>query len=182
MKKKILFIAGLLLCLGYYGASAQETPDVKVPGTYYQDNVINNYVGTWKWTNGTDEFTIVLVKKKRVLDTYSVDILSGGYRYVKNGVEQINTLSDVNIDVNAPNNGSIVSLRSIVREGNEIDFIFYDRGNGNRGRVSVVITSMGNTYSMTWELSGAGAIVLLPGDPVPPEGYSVPEDAVLIKQ
>jgi len=181
MKKKILLIAGLLLCLGYYGAMAQETPDIKVPGAYYQDNVINNYVGTWKWTSGTDEFIIVLVKKKRNLSKYSVDILSGGYRYVKNGVEQVNTLSDVNIDVNAPN-GTLVSLRSNVRDGNIIGFVFYDKGNGNRGGVRAAITPTSNTYSMTWMLSGRGTVALLPGDPAPPEGFTVPTDVVLVKQ
>jgi len=181
MKKKILLIAGMLLCIGYYGASAQETPDVKVPGTYYQDNVINNYVGTWKWTNGTDEFTIVLVKKKCNLEDYSVDVLSGGYRYVKNGVEQVNTLNDVNIDINAPD-GPIASLESNVREGNIISFLFDDRGNGNEGYVRAVITPMGNTYSMTWKLSGDGLVFVLPGDPPPPEGFTVPVKVVLVKQ
>jgi len=181
MKRKILLIAGLLLCMGYYEAVAQETPAVKVPGTYYQDNVINNYVGTWKWTNGADEFTIVLVKKKSILSKHSVDVLSGGYRYVKNGVEQVNTLDDVGLDINAPN-GPFASLESNARMGNIIGFIFKDKGNGNRGGVHAVITPTGNTYSMTWELSGRGIVFALPGDPTPPEGFTVPMDMVLIKQ
>ena len=181
MKKRVLLLSGILLCVGYFGAIAQETPNIKVPGTYYQDNVINNYVGTWKWTNGADEFTIVLVKKKCDLTTYSVDVLSGGYRYVKNGVEQINTLSDVNIDINA--SGPVASLGSITRHGNKIGFSFIDRGKGGkRGRVSVTITPTGNTYSMVWKLSGDGAVIIIPGDPVIPAGYSVPTDAVLTKQ
>jgi|GEM_PF-1771756 hypothetical protein len=181
MKKRILLLSGILLCVSSFGAIAQETPNIIVPGTYYQDNVINNYAGTWKWTNGTDEFTIVLVKKKCNLERFSVDVLSGGYRYVKNGVEQINTLSDVNIDINA--GGTVASLESFVRTGNKIGFTFFDRGKGDkRGRVSVTITPMGNTYSMVWKLSGTGAAVIFPGDPVIPDGYSVPIDAVLIKQ
>jgi len=180
-EKRILLLSGILLCVGYFGAIAQETPNIIVPGTYYQDNVINNYVGTWKWSSGADEFTIVLVKKKSILSKYSVDVLSGGYRYVKNGVEQVNTLNDVNIDINAPD-GPVASLESNVREGNVIAFLFEDAGNGNSGYVRAVITPMGNTYSMTWDLHFDGMVFMLPGDPVPPEGYSVPENAVLIKQ
>ena len=181
MKKKILLIAGLLLCAGYYGASAQVNPDDVVPGTYYQDNVINNYVGTWKWTSGTDEFTIVLVKKKYNFEDYSTDVLSGGYRYVKNGVELVNTLNDVHIDINA-SDGPVASLESYVRDGNIIAFGFYDRGNGNNGGVRADITPTGNTYSMAWRLSGHGMFLVLPGDPPPPEGFTVPVKIVLTKQ
>jgi len=144
--------------------------------------VINKYVGTWKWTSGADEFTIVLVKKKSDRIRFSVDVLSGGYKYVKNGVEQINTLNDVNININAPN-GPVASFQSIAREGNEIDFRFIDKLKGNkRGIASVVITPAGNTLSMTWSLSGDGPEILLPGNPPYQEGYTVPMDMVLIKQ
>ena len=98
--KKIILVASVLLYAEFHKVIAQEVPDDIVPGTYYQDNVITNYVGTWKWTSGTDAFTIVLVKKKYDLDDHSRDVLSGGYRYVKNGVEVINTLNDVNKDIN----------------------------------------------------------------------------------
>ena len=121
MKKIVLITVSVLFYAGFNRVIAQETPDIIVPGTYYQDNIINNYVGTWKWTSGTDEFTITLVKKKKNNDEFSVDILSGGYRYVKNGLEVVNTLSDVNIDVNAIN-GPLASLSSYVRDGNRIGF------------------------------------------------------------
>jgi len=181
--KKSIFIASILLCTCFHQAKAQETPDVIVPGTYYQDNVINHYAGTWKWTSGTDTFTIVLVKKKLDLDDHSMDVLSGGYRYVKNGVEVINTLSDVNLDIN-DDNSPVASLESIVREGNELMFGFIDRGNSNRsGHVNVVITPTGNTFSMTWWLVGAGLRYQAPNAPPLPQGWSVPnEGIVLVKQ
>ena len=182
MKKRVLIITGILFCIGFHRSVAQETPDNIVPGTYYQDNIITNYVGTWKWTSGSDEFTIVLVKKKCVLDTYSVDVLSGGYRYVKNGVEQVNTLNDVNIDINAPS-GPMASMESYVREGNRIGFSFIDRLKGDQFcHVSAVITPMGNTYSMTWKLSGTGIRIREPNDPPFPQGFSVPMNMVLVKQ
>ena len=186
MKKNVLIVS-VLLCIGFYQASAQVVPCDPVPGTHYQDHVLNNYVGTWKWTNGTDTFTIELAKRKRDLGDYSFDVLSGGYRFVRNGVEVINTLNDVNIaNINAPG-GPRASLQSLSRNGNRIFFRFIDRGKltnrgYKRGRVIAVITPVGNTYSMTWSLVGAGVEVLFPGDTPTPVGWSVPTDVVLIRQ
>lgn len=181
--KKSIFAASVLFITGFHQAKAQETPDDIVPGTYYQDHVITNYTGTWKWTSGTDTFTIVLVKKKRNLTKFSVDVLSGGYRYVKNGVEVINTLNDVNIvDINATGSPK-ASLQSAVRDGNGFLFNFTDKIYNNKwGHVHAVITPAGNTYNFTWKLSGTGVHMSLPGDPPFQEGYSVPMDMVLVKQ
>ena len=184
--KKIILAASVLLFTGFDLASAQERPEDIVPGTYYQDNIIANYVGTWKWTSGTDTFTIALAKKKFALDEYSVDVLSGGYRYVKNGVEVVNTLSDVIIDIN-DDNSLVPSLMSIIREGNRMMFGFRDRlkidKNGQKmGHVNSVISPSGNTYQMTWRLVGTGLYYQGPDDPPLPQGWSVPTDMVLVKQ
>ena len=182
--KKIIFLASVLLGTWLsQEATAQDTPDDIVPGTYYQDHVITNYARTWKWTSGADTFTVVLVKKKRNLDKYSVDVLSGGYRYVKNGVEIVNTLNDVNKDVNNVVNGNFASLRSITRDGNGFLFLFMDIIHNNKwGHVHAEITPYGNTYQFTWNLTGTGLRYVPAGTTPPPAGYSVPDDIVLIKQ
>ena len=182
--KKLFFLASIMLCTGFHRVAAQEVPDDIVPGTYYQDNVITKYVGTWKWTSGTEEFTIILVKKKRDLDDHSRDVLSGGYRYVKNGVEVINTLNDVNKNINnIINNSDLASLQSSVRGDNRFLFNFYDRlKNDKWGHVHAVITPVGNTYSMTWRLVGTGLYYQGPNDPPLPQGWSVPTNIVLVKQ
>ena len=184
--KRLIIIANVLLCAGFHQIAAQERPEDIVPGTYYQDSIITNYAGTWKWTSGTDTFTIALVKKKWDLDKYSVDVLSGGYRYVKNGVEVINTLNDVSIDIN-DDNSPVPSLMSLVRESNRMTFSFYDRlktvkdGHKN-GHVNAVITPSGNTYSMTWRLVGTGLYYQGPNDPPLPQGWTVPTNIILTKQ
>ncbi|WP_418513394.1 DUF6705 family protein [Corallibacter sp.] len=87
--------------------------DLKVPrqqNAYYKDtdNDFDRFIGTWKYTNGQEEFTIVLNKK--LLDyhtnykniSYYEDVIYGEFRYVDlNGVELVNTLS--NIDNNYTN-------------------------------------------------------------------------------
>lgn len=90
----------ILLC--GFGCSAQtilplfgETP--RVPGAHYKDtfNDFDNYTGTWKFTSGTTELTIVLRKELHYHNTFSnkyQDIVYGEYKYILNGVEKINTM------------------------------------------------------------------------------------------
>lgn len=67
-------------------------------GTYYKDthNYLNPFEGTWRYTNGTTSIKIVLVKKKTHNSGYDEDKIVGEYQYIENGVEKINTLSDIN--------------------------------------------------------------------------------------
>jgi hypothetical protein len=67
--------------------------------SYYKDvnNVLNNFEGTWLYTNGNTSLNIILVKSTQYYNgKYYEDLLVGGYQYIENGVEKINTLSDAN--------------------------------------------------------------------------------------
>ncbi len=73
----------------------------EVEGAYYKDiyNDLNNFVGTWKYTDGNTSLIITLQKKEIQEHLYSYsnvlyyeDILIGGYKYIENGIEKINTL------------------------------------------------------------------------------------------
>ena len=70
-------------------------------GHYYKDinNFLNTFEGTYLYTNGTTSFKIVLQKKimSNVNDIYTEDILIGGYQYIKDGIEKVNTLSMLSI-------------------------------------------------------------------------------------
>jgi hypothetical protein len=64
--------------------------------TYYKDanNDLDAFVGTWIFTDGNTSLKIVLRKEiKRYDDRYYSDLLIGGYQYIENGDEKINTLS-----------------------------------------------------------------------------------------
>jgi len=106
MKKIILIITiGLI----FYNCKAQspilnmEDDNVtksKAPdNSYYKDvnNTLNNFEGTWLYTNGNTFLKIVLVKSTQYFNgDFYEDLLIGGYQYIENGVEKINTLSDAN--------------------------------------------------------------------------------------
>lgn len=71
---------------------------------YYQkdiNNYLNQFEGTWKYINGNNEITLVF-KKKTFTDhpnpsmTVMQDELVGEYKYIKNGIEVLNTLQNIN--------------------------------------------------------------------------------------
>ncbi len=95
--------------------------DRNIQGAYYKDldNDLNNFVGTWKYTNGTTSLTITLQKKEMAAYVFSFsnisyyeDVLVGGYKYVENGVEKINTLPQIQLELpnsyNYPISGNII--------------------------------------------------------------------------
>ena len=68
---------------------------------YYQDtnSYLNQFTGTWQYTNGNTTFRIVLSKATMVYDRTNechLDAIVGEYKYVENGVLKINTLPDLN--------------------------------------------------------------------------------------
>ncbi|RWX01056.1 DUF6705 family protein [Flavobacterium cerinum] len=127
MKRLILF----LIILPFWNCKAQSpikslyNDPQEENGAYYKDfnNELDTFVGTWKYTNGSTSLTITL--KKKVMQFFSdgdvnfyEDILIGEYKYIENGVEKINTLSQLLVDKN-PYKYNIV--------GN----IFYEKTNKN---------------------------------------------------
>ncbi|EMY79884.1 hypothetical protein pgond44_14668 [Psychroflexus gondwanensis ACAM 44] len=117
MKKIISIIAiGLI----FYNCKAQspvlnmEDANVtksKAPdNSYYKDvnNTLNNFEGTWLYTNGNTSLKIILVKSTQYFNgDFYEDLLIGGYQYIENRVEKINTLSDAN----DPSIGRAASIR-----------------------------------------------------------------------
>ena len=105
--KKILLIL-FCICINYTNAQTIIDFDESTLGLnsqYYYMKDINNYLdqfeGTWKYINGNSEIELVF-KKKTFTDhpnpsmTVMQDELVGEYRYVKNGVEVLNTLQNIN--------------------------------------------------------------------------------------
>lgn len=63
------------------------------------NNLYSSYVGTWKWTDGSKEFILTLVKQTKYRytqrpDYYYEDRMVGYYVYKENNITIINTSSD----------------------------------------------------------------------------------------
>lgn len=85
----------------------------EIVNAYYKDltNLHDQYVGTWIYINGNTSLKIVFVKKDMFFvsghaKNYYADFLVGEYQYIENGVEKVNTLSNLVInhtDIDANN-------------------------------------------------------------------------------
>jgi len=96
---KILAVISFFSCKSQNPIIPLESWDSTItPGAYYKDtnNVLNQYEGTWLYTNGTTQLKIVLVKKNiSPFGNYFEDLLIGEYQYIKNGQPLVNTLSNL---------------------------------------------------------------------------------------
>ena len=82
--------------------------------SYFKDlnNVLNTFEGTWLYTNGNTSLKIKLKKivkyhYKKGPSNYYGDLIIGGYQYIENNVEKINTLQDAS----TPNIGYGASIK-----------------------------------------------------------------------
>ncbi|RZL66646.1 MAG: hypothetical protein EOO93_05385, partial [Pedobacter sp.] len=107
----IVFFIVFLGCKAQTPIRSLYTDAQNTPGAYYKDlfNDLNNFEGTWLYTNGGTSLTITLQKKviQNYNDGYIIyyeDILVGGYSYVENNIPKINTLSQ--LQSNLPNSYS----------------------------------------------------------------------------
>lgn len=76
----------------------------EVENAYYKDidNFQNQFVGTWVYTDATKTIRFRFVKKEmfyyQSTKNYYVDFLVGEMQYIENGVEKINSLSNLNVN------------------------------------------------------------------------------------
>src|SRR5690606_22916851 len=103
MKQLIITIAFTLILLNCKAqnpiVSLEDWDGTEQQNTYYKDvnNVLNDFEGTWLYTNGNTSLKIVLVKNTMFFNgDYYEDIIIGGYQYIVDGTEEINTLVDAN--------------------------------------------------------------------------------------
>ncbi|MGV0751416.1 DUF6705 family protein [Empedobacter brevis] len=83
-------------------------------GVYYKDvtNYLNQYIGTWLYTDGSTSLKIKFEKRFFTRNypnnnTFYIDALVGEYQYINNGVEIFNTLNNLNISHQSPFDYSI---------------------------------------------------------------------------
>src|SRR5690554_2529532 len=110
MKNIILTSIAIIFNFSIYAQYPTMPLESKVPfevqpDAYYKDtgNVLNQFEGTWLYTNGTTSLKIVLVKQPQVFDSnyggFYEDLIIGEYQYIENGVEKINTLSNIGLNL-----------------------------------------------------------------------------------
>lgn len=78
-----------------------EEPGFGQPNGYYQkdtNNLLDPFQGTYIYSNGNITFKVALTKMiKQPVASHYEDIIIGEYQYIENGIEKINTLSNLNV-------------------------------------------------------------------------------------
>ena len=103
MKKKLFSVIIAIVTLSCKAQTPifdkYESKYGSVQNAYYKDlnNLHNQYLGTWLYTNGTTSLKVIFQKRDQIYnDKYYSDYLVGEYQYIENGVEKVNTLNNIN--------------------------------------------------------------------------------------
>lgn len=105
MKKTLILF--LFISFAYCKAQSPvinllERTSPRIDNAYYKDtnNLLNQFEGTWLYTNGNSSLKITIVKKIMLFTgKYYEDYLIGDYQYIENGIEKVNTLANINNNV-----------------------------------------------------------------------------------
>ena len=96
---KIVFLLSFVSCKSQIIPLYPLSYSYSTSGAYYQDEQfdLNKFVGTWRFTSGSNSFTIVLQKKTHSYfapDNCYFDMIVGEYEYI-DGTTTISTLSNI---------------------------------------------------------------------------------------
>ncbi len=158
-------------------------PDLGTNNYYIKDlnGILDPFVGTWIYTDGSNSITIVFKKKikfKLPNDLIFEDMLYGGYRYVQNGIEIINTIPQID-DPNITNffNYTIEGNGSPYPDpfyndpnvsGDEIE-IYMKEPQGVTSNLDMYITTISGMTALRVYKGTLPPATSLKGDPPPPQ-------------
>ncbi len=125
----------------------EDKDGTRLNGAYYKDvnNHLNQFEGTYKYTSGGEELTLVLKKFVNNFNSvYYQDLLAGEFKYVMNGVTIFDNLNKIN--QNLPNKflhdvsgNSVInpSVRPVCEDcttnQKRAELVFFGRNNNTRG-------------------------------------------------
>jgi len=180
----------VLLIISFYSCKAQspivsftdyyDNYQYRVDGVYVKDTegFFTPYIGTWKWESGNDSFTIIIRKvAMEYFDNSSKkrykDMLYGDIRYVINGIELINPLT---------NGENLLRFSDAIPINGEYRFSFKDPFKNKYGKVFITLIN-NNTQIKFYLRNNEGPIFLQPGEVYDPT-FSIPRrtDIILTKQ
>lgn len=182
-----------------------QTPIIKItesemgqPDGYYVKDINNQldpFQGTYVYINGDTSFKIVLIKKIQQFNgRYYEDLIIGEYQYIKNGVEQINTLNLINtvynnqrrhnIDGNSivDNNFRYWKCPTCASNEKRLAGSINDEFSKRYGSLIMRRTQEAGVEVMKINISNISRAILIEGQPAPPD-FSLPiGEFTLVKQ
>jgi hypothetical protein len=166
-------------------------------GYYVKDtnSLLNPFEGTYLYTNGTTSFKMILIKKVQQYNgRFYEDLIIGEYQYIENGVEKVNTLSEINtvynnqrihnIDGNliVDNNFRFWKCPTCPINEKRLKCSINDTSSNRYASITMQRTSLNGQEVMKIKISNINGISFVEGQPVPLE-FSLPQgELTLIKQ
>ncbi|MCS3870607.1 hypothetical protein J3D55_003523 [Chryseobacterium ginsenosidimutans] len=153
-------------------------------GNYIKDTtgILDKFVGTWKYSNGSDEFTVKIIKKEHDdafgLNDYYQDTLYGGYKYIKNGnllIDRLNFTFNGYTDPNCP----LMQGSNLSNNQNMITLVGNDRIVRKPVYMDLQII---NPTTMEWKMTPRENISINGSSPTPGAGWGIPTNITLTKQ
>jgi hypothetical protein len=192
----------LLILLFGFGCYSQQIMPLRdknlTKNVYFKDtfNDFDNFTGTWKYTSGTTELIITLNKQASYFNDISQsqeDIIYGEYKYIENGVEKINTLSNLfsvpadRYSHNIVGNRLIPACSTCPLNQWDLTLLFKDPTRrhikGLSGRIFLKRVDSGGQQKLEMRLTSTGSIALVNGNPPEFDSFNIPWGTyVLVKQ
>ncbi|GAA4162594.1 hypothetical protein GCM10022217_30290 [Chryseobacterium ginsenosidimutans] len=154
-------------------------------GNYIKDTegYLDKFLGTWKYTNSTEEFIIKIVKGEQIAgDGYYIDRLFGGYKYMKDGIVKVNNLNFQYTDYSSPQNFADFSGSGLSTNYMIIGLPGYDRVGYRRVRITLEVIPNTNPIQMKWKMENRENIVINNEGFKQGTGPGLPNNIILIKQ
>ncbi|WP_268845939.1 DUF6705 family protein [Flavobacterium aestivum] len=154
---------------------------IGVKGAYYKDtkNVLNGYDGTYLYTNGTTSFKIKL--QKNIMTSrngqFYEDLIAGEYQLIENGVEKVNTLSQLTPTSNSNHirgervlTGTTLGCDDCRADEKRLRLGFRDTTPHNIGEIDIRKTTVDGRDAIIAKIWYTGPVAVKEGTPMPKDG------------
>ncbi len=159
-----------------------QSPISKPQNSYLKDtnNVLNKFVGIWKYSENEKQFTVIIQKAEMVkLINYYTDQLQGNYTYILNGNYIVNTIT-----TNFSGKQSRLKGATLWEgDANKVTLFFYDPERPKMScRVTLTYSNTNGVEKLHWDLKLTGYISSRDPNMNQATDFRVPTNVELIKQ
>jgi hypothetical protein len=154
-------------------------------GNYIKDTegYMNKFVGSWKYTSGNEEFTVKIIKAEHIdYDTYFIDKLYGGYKYVKDGIVKVDNLNFQYTDYSSPQNFADFLGSGLYNNYNNVSLVGDDRIGMRRINIDLEVIPNTNPVQMKWKMENRENWVINNQGFRQGTGPGLPNNIILVKQ
>lgn len=173
-----------------------------LPDGYYMkdfNNILDPFQGTYVYNNGNISFKITLKKMiKQPVGLNFEDMIIGEYQYIENGIEKINTLSNLNIIYSDQFLKHNIATKYVIKNINSrlwkcpqcnpnekrLAFILKDKISGRRADFLMRRTVINGQEVMQAKIQNISGKVIIVDNPEPPQpDFALPKgEFTMIKQ